>query len=358
MERRLDSISADLESRYLRWLAHHMPRWVQPGHLTLLGLVAMFMAGVSSAAARAWPAGLLVAIIWIALNWFGDSLDGTLARVRKQERPRYGYYVDHVADSFGVLFLFGGLAYSGYMSSLVAFAVVIGYFLLAINMYLAAYSIGVFQLLFLKFGPTELRVLLSIGNVISVATPIRVLSWNRATVLLRFGSVCCGRDDDYADRLGRVQHQNAVSRRAGSIHRGGLKIRWIKFNAVGVMGMGVQLCTLTVLVHIFNMHYLWATALAVEAAILHNFLWHLKWTCSDRTEIGLGAFLRFNTTAGIVSIPGNALLAYVFVSSAALDPVLGNFLSILSLSVINFWFVTGLCFPTAGKVSRPSAVSR
>ena len=172
MERRLDSISADPERRCLRWLAHRMPRWVQPDHLTLLGLASMFMAGAFSAAAAFWPAGLLVANIWIALNWFGDSLDGTLARVRRQERPRYGYYVDHVADSFGVLFLFGGLAYSGYMSPMVAFAVLIGYFLLAINMYLAAYSIGIFQLSFFKVGPTELRVLLAIGNVIAWQRPV------------------------------------------------------------------------------------------------------------------------------------------------------------------------------------------
>ena len=113
-------------------------------------------------------------------------------------------------------------------------------------------------------------------------------------------------------------------------------MRWLKFNAVGVGGMGVQLCSLAVLVHVFRMHYLPATALAVEAAILHNFLWHMKWTWSDRRDFGLGTLLRFNATAGVVSIPGNALLTFIFVSSGALDPVLGNFASILSLSLINF----------------------
>ena len=139
MERQHGSLLAGVEKQCLVWLARRMPGWVGPDHLTLLALASMFLAGVSYAAAQWWPSGLLVVNVWLAVNWFGDSLDGTLARVRRQERPRYGFYVDHMADSFSVLFLLGGLALSGYMRPGVAFALLIIYLLLSINLYLAAY---------------------------------------------------------------------------------------------------------------------------------------------------------------------------------------------------------------------------
>ena len=171
MERQHGNLLAEVEKQCLVWLAERMPRSVQPDHLTLLALASMFMAGVSYAAAQWWSPGLLMVNAWLAVNWFGDSLDGTLARVRRQERPRYGFYVDHMADSFGVLFLLGGLALSGYMRPGVAFALLIIYLLLSINLSLAAYSLGIFQLSFWLFGPTELRILLGVGNVVAWLRP-------------------------------------------------------------------------------------------------------------------------------------------------------------------------------------------
>ena len=109
--------------------------------------------------------------LWIVVNWFGDSLDGTLARYRNRLRPRYGYYVDHILDNYGVLFLTGGMALSGYMSPWVAVAVLISYLLLNINIYLATSSVGVFKISFGIFGPTELRALLIIGNLILIGRP-------------------------------------------------------------------------------------------------------------------------------------------------------------------------------------------
>ena len=96
----------------------------------------------------------------LTVNWFGDSLDGTLARVRDKQRPRYGFYVDHIVDSFGAIFLIGGLGLSGYMTGTIAMGVIIAYFLLAIEIYLATYTIGVFRLSFGVWGPTELRIVL------------------------------------------------------------------------------------------------------------------------------------------------------------------------------------------------------
>jgi archaetidylinositol phosphate synthase len=164
-KRRQNSMLAAGEKRVLVWMAERMPRWVNSDHLTVLGLVAQAGAGAAYAAAR-WNRWALVLVsVFIFLNWFGDSLDGTLARVRNQQRPRYGFYVDHIIDSFGACFLLGGLAYSGYMSAAVAAGLLILFLMLSIETYLATYCIGTFRLSHFGFGPTELRLLLIVGNV-------------------------------------------------------------------------------------------------------------------------------------------------------------------------------------------------
>ncbi len=169
------SLLAPLEKRLLAWLAHRMPAWISSDHLTLLGFVAMFGAGACYAVAR-WNRYALVAVIgWLALNWFGDSLDGTLARVRNRQRPRYGFYVDHMTDAFGTAFLLIGLAFSGYMNPFLAIALLIVYLLLSIQSYLATYALGTFQLSFWKFSPTELRIVLSIGNLALLWRPLVML---------------------------------------------------------------------------------------------------------------------------------------------------------------------------------------
>ena len=170
--RQQESLLAAAEKKCLYWLARRLPAWVQPDHLTLLGFASMFLAGCTYALARWWPPSLLVVALWLAVNWFGDSLDGTLARFRNRQRPRYGFYVDHMVDSFGTLFLVAGLALSGYMSERVAVALLVSFLLLSINSYLATYTLGTFQLSFWKFSPTELRVLLAIGNAVAFVRPL------------------------------------------------------------------------------------------------------------------------------------------------------------------------------------------
>ena len=164
-ERAQQSMLARMEKRTLLWLAERLPRWVTSDALTLLGLASMLGAGLCYWLARYQRVGLLLAIFCLAVNWFGDSLDGTLARFRNQPRPRYGFYVDHVVDTFGALFLLAGLALSGYMSPAVAAPLLIAYYVLSIEVFLATYTIGTFHMSFGGFGPTELRILLSIGNV-------------------------------------------------------------------------------------------------------------------------------------------------------------------------------------------------
>lgn len=158
------SVLTTLEKRTLGWLAVRIPAAVNSDHLTLLALVAMAGVGASYWLASRTPLGLVLATAFLAINWFGDSLDGTLARVRRHERPRYGYYVDHVVDVVGILFLFGGLALSGFMHVGVAAAVVIAYFLLSLEVYLATHSLGTFRMSFFGVGPTELRLLLAAAN--------------------------------------------------------------------------------------------------------------------------------------------------------------------------------------------------
>jgi phosphatidylglycerophosphate synthase len=159
------SFLAPLEKKCLVWLAGRAPGWINSDHLTALGLVALAGAGLGYWYARWSRVGLGIVIACLFLNWLGDSLDGTLARVRNRLRPRYGFYVDHIVDAFGTFFLLGGLGLSGYMSHGVAAGLLLIYFMLSIEVYLATYTLGTFHLSFWKFSPTELRILLMIGNV-------------------------------------------------------------------------------------------------------------------------------------------------------------------------------------------------
>ncbi|MBI3471777.1 MAG: CDP-alcohol phosphatidyltransferase family protein [Candidatus Solibacter usitatus] len=173
------SLLAPLEKRILLWLARRLPGWVNSDHLTALGLAALFAAGLSYWYARWNRLGLWLVIGCLALNWFGDSLDGTVARVRNRQRPRYGFYVDHMVDCFGALFLFGGLALSGYMSPGVAIGLLVAYLFLSIEVYLTTYTLGAFQISFWKFSPTELRILLALGNLKLLHDPTATLFGHR-----------------------------------------------------------------------------------------------------------------------------------------------------------------------------------
>ena len=186
--RQQESLLAPLEKKTLLWFAHRMPESVNSDHLTLVGFLGMIMAGVCYYLAGWNSRFLLGAVVFLAINWFGDSLDGTLARVRNKQRPRYGFYVDHIVDSFGALFLIGGLGLSGYMTGWIAMTLVIAYFLLSIEIYLATYTIGIFRLSYGIWGPTELRVLLSIGSLVLLVKP-RVAIAGESYLLCDVGGV-------------------------------------------------------------------------------------------------------------------------------------------------------------------------
>ena len=166
------SFLAAPEKRFMIWMAERIPVPINSDHLTALGFLAQIGAGVFYALSRFDRYALLAVIACLALNWLGDSLDGNLARVRKQQRPNYGFYVDHMVDSLGAPFLMGGLALSGYMHPYIAIGLLLAFLLLSIQSYLATYTLGEFHLSFWKFGPTELRILLAVGNVALLFRPM------------------------------------------------------------------------------------------------------------------------------------------------------------------------------------------
>jgi phosphatidylglycerophosphate synthase len=159
------SLTSRFEKPALIWMAERTPNWINSDHLTALGFLSQCLAGVCYALAKLNPDFLLMGVVCLALNWLGDSLDGTLARVRNLQRPRYGFYVDHIADTIAAFFLMGGMALSGYVHPAIAIGMLVAFLMLSIESYLATYTLGQFQLSYWKFGPTEIRILLAIGNI-------------------------------------------------------------------------------------------------------------------------------------------------------------------------------------------------
>jgi archaetidylinositol phosphate synthase len=158
------SLTAAAEKRALVWMATRLPAWVNSDHLSALGFLSMAGVGASFWLAGTYPrVGLPLAVVCLALNWFGDSMDGTLARVRGRLRPRYGFYLDHVIDIAGTVFMLGGLAASGYMDPMIAAVTLAAWLLVMGESFLATFARGLFRMSFGWFGPTEVRILIAIG---------------------------------------------------------------------------------------------------------------------------------------------------------------------------------------------------
>ncbi len=173
------SLTASLEKRALVWMAERAPAWVTSDGLTLLGLAAQVAAGVCYGLSRWDRRALLLVILCVALNWLGDSLDGTLARVRRQQRPRYGFYVDHMVDIFGSTALMCGLGCSGLLHWQTAIAMLVAFLILSSESYLATYTLSCFQLSQGIFGPTEIRILMILGLVAALRNPYATLFGHR-----------------------------------------------------------------------------------------------------------------------------------------------------------------------------------
>jgi archaetidylinositol phosphate synthase len=174
---------AAVEKRALIWIARRLPAWINADHLTTLAFIALVGVGAALALAPIWPPALAIAIFGLALNWFGDSLDGTIARVRGHERPRFGFYVDHVLDIAGITCLMAGLGASGFMTPIITAAMLVAYLLVSAEVFLATSVQGEFRMSFFNIGPTELRILLAIG-IAMLPTHARVTPFGLGPFLL------------------------------------------------------------------------------------------------------------------------------------------------------------------------------
>lgn len=160
-----DILLGPLERPALQWLAAHMPSWMNPDILTLIGIFGAVIIFAGYVLSNVQAAFLWLATVGFVVNWFGDSLDGTLARYRKIERPKYGFFVDHTVDSFSQLIMFAGLGLSPYISFELALLALVGYLLMSILVYVDTYVTGVFKISYGKLGPTEMRAIAIILNI-------------------------------------------------------------------------------------------------------------------------------------------------------------------------------------------------
>lgn len=183
------ALTASLEKRALEWMAERAPKWLTSDQLTIIGLSAQVGAGICYALSRYNRNALILAIVCLVLNWFGDSMDGTLARIRRQQRPRYGFYVDHIVDIFGALALMCGLGYSGLLHWQTASAMLVAFLLLSGESYLATYTLSRFELSQGIFGPTEIRILLIIGNLALMRSPYSTLLGHKMLLFDLGGSI-------------------------------------------------------------------------------------------------------------------------------------------------------------------------
>jgi phosphatidylglycerophosphate synthase len=162
------SVLARIEKKSLIWLANRMPGWVTPDMLTYLGLLAMAWIGLCYYLAKRHWIFLILASVGFAVNWFGDSLDGTLARVRKKERPFYGFYLDHLVDAFGITLVILGISYSRLVHHPFPLLVLAFFLIASINTYLATHAMNIFKISYLSLSTTEARIVLSIFNIILI----------------------------------------------------------------------------------------------------------------------------------------------------------------------------------------------
>jgi len=171
-----DILLGPLERPALKWLAAHMPPWVTPDICTIIGLLAALMIMISYGLSIFDRNFLWIASLGYVFNWFGDSLDGTLARYRQIERPSFGFFVDHTTDAFNEVMIFVGLGLTPYISFPIACLALIGYLLMSILVYVRTCVVGEFKISYSKLGPTEIRVLAILLNIIMYFLGVRTIS--------------------------------------------------------------------------------------------------------------------------------------------------------------------------------------
>jgi len=185
--REMQFLLAGPEKRILTALARYVPRTIRSNHLTVLGTFGSVIAGAGYALSIRHPAWLWLATIGLIINWLGDSLDGTLARVRQTQRPKYGYYLDHIVDAFSTTVIGLGIGLSPYVDVGIALGLVVAYLALSINVYLESTVFGVFRLAYGRIGPTEVRIILMLLNTTVIV--YEATSVTRSVSLARVANV-------------------------------------------------------------------------------------------------------------------------------------------------------------------------
>jgi phosphatidylglycerophosphate synthase len=182
------------ERRLLRWIAARLPRWILPDDMTALGVLAAFAVCVAYQLSNESDGWLWAASGLLVLQWLGDSLDGTLARVRGIERPRYGYYLDHLVDAVATAAIGIGLGLSPYMLLSVGTLIVVAYLILSINVYLESQALGRFRLGYGRVGPTEIRlVLIALNTALALGLGLEfTIAGETVTVLDLIGLAIAG----------------------------------------------------------------------------------------------------------------------------------------------------------------------
>ena len=175
-ERVNDILFGPWERPALQWLAEHMPRWVTPDVLTSIGVIGSLMTFAGYWASSSAAAFLWLASLGLVVNWFGDSLDGTLARFRKIERPKFGFFIDHTVDAISETLIVFGLGLSPYVSFEIAAVALIGYLLMSVLVYVRTYVSGVFRISYGHFGPTEVRMIIIALNAVLFFVGVRKVS--------------------------------------------------------------------------------------------------------------------------------------------------------------------------------------
>jgi phosphatidylglycerophosphate synthase len=215
--REMTFLLAGAERQVLQSLAARVPRPIRSNHLTAIGILGAVGAGTAYALTHYNPAWLWVASLMLGVNWLGDSLDGTLARVRGTQRPKYGYYLDHVVDAFSTAVIGLGIGLSPYVNLGLALGLVVVYLALSINVYLESSVFGVFKISYGRIGPTEVRLLLVILNtVLALATLWEVkgpwsislvANWTLAILLTGMVALFVGRFARNLYRLAKLEPQ-------------------------------------------------------------------------------------------------------------------------------------------------------
>ena len=208
--RELTFVFANFERRLLERLARRVPHGLRANHFTALGMVGAAGAGVAYALTRSNPAWFWVASVMLAVHWLGDSLDGTLARVRGAERPKYGFYLDHVMGALSVVLVGVGIGLSGYVNPLLALGLVVAYLAMAVNVYLESSVFGVVRVEYGRIGPTEARLVLIVVNTalaLGVRPAVRVANWTLVIVLAAMAVVFVWRLARNLSRLNKLEPQ-------------------------------------------------------------------------------------------------------------------------------------------------------